>query len=117
MKLVKWLRIRNLDLLTFTVKRFTGIALTVFFIIHLIDISILAFSKQYYEFLLGLSKTPLGLLIDSLLWVTLVLHASTSLYSALIGMGIFVEKRKQLLLASWIIATVISFIGVIMLCI
>ena len=116
MKLVKWLSIRSLDSLTFTVKRLTGIALTIYFLIHLADITIIVFNKQYYETLLSLSQTPLGLLVDSLIWTTLIFHASTSLYSFLIGLGFFLGNRRKLLLASWTIALVTSTVGVVALC-
>lgn len=110
-----WFQVRgrSAEHISFGLRRLAGVVLALYLVIHMVDISTLILGKEYYQALLNLFSSPLGLVFDIILWILLVAHGSLGLYSAIVEAGLFVDRRKELLAIAWALTVLFSLIGAV----
>ncbi len=108
-----WMRVRgrSLDHLSFAARRIAGLILVGYLFIHMVDISVLLLGEEAYNALTRVFTSGVGLVLDVFLWIMLVLHGSLGLYSIVVELGIWVERRRLLLLSSWAVIVSLSLLG------
>jgi len=104
---------RSAEHISFGLRRLAGIVLALYLVIHMVDISTLLLGREYYQALLNLFSSPVGLVFDIILWILLVAHGSLGLYSAIVEAGFLVDRRKELLVAAWAVVALFSLVGAV----
>lgn len=102
----------------FALNRITGIGLTVYLILHLAVLSLLARGPEAWDQFLELAHSPLYLLLDVVLIFGILFHGLNGIRVALVGMGVGVRSHRTLfwalsalglillLLSAWLVFTV-----------
>jgi len=94
---------RSASYWAFVLHRLTGLGLVLYLIIHLWVLRMLAQGPERWDDFITLAKSPLFLLFDVILLFGILFHGLNGIRVALVGMGIGVEKHKQLL---WILSAI-----------
>ncbi|ABL78523.1 succinate dehydrogenase/fumarate reductase transmembrane subunit [Thermofilum pendens] len=111
--LSSWFRVkgRSLEHVSFSLRRLSGIVLALYFLVHMVDISTVVLGKEVYDSFLKVFTSPPAVLVDLFLWGVLVVHGVLGAYSAVVESGFLLEKRRQLLAASWLAIVVLFAVG------
>lgn len=93
-----WFDVRNdrVGSWAFALNRITGIGLTVYLILHLAVLSLLARGPEAWDQFLELAHSPLYLMLDVILIFGILFHGLNGIRVALVGMGVGVRSHRTL---------------------
>jgi succinate dehydrogenase / fumarate reductase cytochrome b subunit len=111
--LLAWfdVRRRRLGSWAFALNRLTGLALTLYLILHLVVLSMLLQGEAGWDRFIALARTPLFLSLDVILLFGVLFHGLNGIRLAMVGTGIGVPGQKpflRVLIALGVIILVVS---------
>jgi succinate dehydrogenase / fumarate reductase cytochrome b subunit len=87
---------RNLGTWAFALNRLTGLALTLYLLLHLGVLTLLALGEAQWDAFIALARSPVVLALDVVLIFGILYHGLNGMRVALVGMGIGVRHQKAL---------------------
>jgi succinate dehydrogenase / fumarate reductase cytochrome b subunit len=105
------LRGRSLGMVAFLLNRITGVGLTVYLLLHLVVLSLLAGGEANWDSFINLARSPLFLALDVLLLAGILIHGLNGIRVALVGMGIGVSRQKGVFIGLMVIAALALIFG------
>jgi succinate dehydrogenase / fumarate reductase cytochrome b subunit len=95
---IKWFdaRQRGLGMWAFVLNRVTGILLTLYLLLHFVNISALFLGETAWNRLMDLFRTPPFLVFDVLLLLVLLYHGLNGIRLVLLALNVGVRRQKAL---------------------
>lgn len=95
---VRWFdtRQRGLGMWAFALNRITGILLTIYILLHFVNISVLYLGETAWNRLMDLFRTPPFLVFDVALVLVLLYHGLNGIRLVLLALNIGVRRQKAL---------------------
>lgn len=87
---------RKVGTWAFALNRLTGLALTLYLLLHLGVLSLLALGETQWDAFIALARSPLFLALDVILIFGILYHGLNGIRVALVGMGFAVRWQKAL---------------------
>jgi succinate dehydrogenase / fumarate reductase cytochrome b subunit len=87
---------RKMGTWAFALNRLTGIALTLYLLIHLGVLTLLILGETQWDAFIALARSPIILALDVVLIFGILYHGLNGIRVALVGMGFAVRWQKAL---------------------
>jgi succinate dehydrogenase / fumarate reductase cytochrome b subunit len=96
-------------------NRVAGLGLLIYLFIHLAVLSLLLQGPATWNRFVALTKTPLFLTLDVILFAGVIGHGLNGLRIALLGSGILVPHQRRLLIGASVAGTLLWLIAIVLL--
>ena len=106
------MRNRNPGMLTFWIHRVTGVAVTIFFFLHIFTLSSVFRGKDAYDYAISKFDTKFGYIFQYLLLLAVAIHLLNGIRITIADLWGLTRVQKKLLWVSLFVFLVIAAVGV-----
>ena len=98
---------RKAGMWAFALNRLSGLGLTLYLLLHLAVLALLALGEEQWDAFIALAKSPLVLALDVVLIFGILYHGLNGIRLALVGLGVVGRSQKALFWGLMVLGTAV----------